>query len=237
MGCDVAGRSLHPCNDNVVPSTASSTSKSNNTKETTNGRSVSDKAMPSAKTMPKDALALLKADHAETREALRELQESTERAIAKRGKILAKVAPALWMHSSSKRSSYPAFEEALSSSDDEVKRIEARAEHDSAKAALTALEEADRGAQRSGRTPKAVFDLVDHHAEEEENEMFRMRKLIGKEERVALGERMSERKASLLASGDFGRGDSDEAEPDRVTTWASDVFTWTSPERHRPPPG
>ncbi|MBN8609093.1 MAG: hemerythrin domain-containing protein [Deltaproteobacteria bacterium] len=183
-----------------------------NTASTTNAKTRNTK--PASKATPKDAIAMLKVEHAEARDALRELKESTERATAKREKILAKVAPALWVHMQIEEEIfYPAFEEALKTSDDEVKSIEARAEHQSAKAALSALEAADAGSTEFRAYAKVVFDLVDHHASEEEDEMFpRVRKLIGKDELVALGERMAARRDELMASGDFRRDD-EEREP------------------------
>jgi len=189
------------CNDDM-PNTASTTNaKNRNTK-------------PASEAAPQDAIAMLKADHAEARDDLRALKESTERATAKREKILAKVAPALWVHMQIEEEIfYPAFEAALKSSDDEVKSIEARAEHQSGKAALSALEAADVGSTEFRAYAKVVFDLVDHHASEEENEMFpRVRKLLRKEELLALGEQMTARKKELMASGDFRRDD-EEREP------------------------
>ena len=49
---------------------------------------------------------------------------------------------------------------------------------------------------------KVLKDLIEHHAEEEEEEMFpRARKLLPKEELAELGVRLKARKRELLASG------------------------------------
>ena len=51
----------------------------------------------------------------------------------------------------------------------------------------------------SGRA-KVLKELVEHHADEEEQEMFpRAKKLLSKDELAALGERLEARKKALLA--------------------------------------
>jgi hypothetical protein len=53
-----------------------------------------------------------------------------------------------------------------------------------------------------GAKAKVLKELVEHHAGEEEKEMFpEARKVLGKEELVALGEQMSARKKQILAKG------------------------------------
>ena len=45
---------------------------------------------------------------------------------------------------------------------------------------------------------KVLQDLIEHHAEEEETEMFpKARKLMGRDELRDLGERLEQRKAEL----------------------------------------
>jgi hemerythrin-like domain-containing protein len=170
-----------------------------------NGHTASRTMLPKAK----DAIAVLQEDHAEARSMLKELSESSERAAAKRGKILAEVGPALWVHMQIEEEIfYPAFEAVLKTPDDEVKSFEARAEHRSAKAALTKLESCDPSTTEFRAMAKVVHDLVDHHATEEEEEMFpRVKKLLGKEELTSLGQKLMRAKEQLLESGSFRRGD------------------------------
>ncbi len=160
------------------------------------------KPRTTAKKPKDDAIALLEADHAEARALLTQLEQSTERAVEKRTKLLAKVAPALWIHMRIEEEIfYPAFEAAKRSSDDEVRGIEALAEHGAAKTALTRLEACDPATTEFRAMAKVVFDLIDHHAGEEEDEMFpRARKLLGAEALRAIGQQLRAAKEELKAS-------------------------------------
>lgn len=158
---------------------------------------------PTQKQKTPDALALLEADHGQARAALRTLAESTERALEKRTKIRAKVALALWTHMNIEETIfYPAYAKAGKTTDDDVRGMEARTEHDCAKSALMRLEASDPGSTEFRAMAKVVFDLIDHHTGEEEDEMFpRARKLLGKERLMELGVEMKARKDELMASG------------------------------------
>jgi hemerythrin-like domain-containing protein len=156
----------------------------------------------------RDATALLQEDHAEARKLLSALVESTERATHTRESTLAKVAPALWVHMQIEEEIfYPAFARLSKNADDEVAVYEAHAEHQGAKAALAKLERADVATPRFRALAKVVNDLIEHHASEEENEMFpRARELLGEERLMDLGAQLSARKEELMASGEFRRG-------------------------------
>jgi hemerythrin-like domain-containing protein len=136
-----------------------------------------------------DALTLLKNDHAEARKLLEQLASFRESAIERRLATLAKVADALWTHMRIEETIfYPAFEEAGKTSDDAVRSCEAWEEHASAKDALRKLERCDPSTTHFRALAKVVYDLIDHHAEEEESEMFpRARKLLSRERLVSLG--------------------------------------------------
>lgn len=148
----------------------------------------------------RDAVVLLRDDHAEARSLLKMLSGSSERAVQKREKALAKVATALWVQMQLEEEIfYAAFEGALDSADDEVRALEARAEHESVKAALRRLEGCDVGSTHFRAMAKVVHDLVDHHANEDERETFpRVRKLFTPAQLLALGTRMAARKQELL---------------------------------------
>ncbi len=155
----------------------------------------------------KDAIALLEAEHTEARAALEKLSESTERAIVTRKETLAEVGPALWIHMQIEEDIfYPAFERAMKKHDDEVMSFEARAEHQAAKAALARLEGCALDSTEFRAMAKVVNDLVDHHASEEEDEMFpRARKLMSKDELLELGQKMQAAKDRLMTSGNYRR--------------------------------
>jgi hemerythrin-like domain-containing protein len=156
-------------------------------------------AAPAARNA-KDAITLLREDHAEMRRLLKVLSESSERAFQKRERTLAKVASALWVQMQIEEEIfYAAFEGALSSPDDEVRAYAARAEHESGKAALRRLEGSDPKTLHFRAMAKVVHDLVDHHAAEDEADTFpRVRRLFSPAELIVLGQRMTARKHELL---------------------------------------
>jgi hemerythrin-like domain-containing protein len=147
-----------------------------------------------------DAITLLKKDHVEARKLLKQLSESRESAGERRRATLTKVAAALWVHMEIEESIfYPAFEVAGKTSDDEVRGIEAREEHGAAKTALRKLERCDPSTTEFRAMAKIVYDLIDHHAEEEEGEMFpRAKKLLGKERLAELGQTLASAKKQLM---------------------------------------
>jgi hypothetical protein len=95
---------------------------------------------------------------------------------------------------------YAAFEGALSSSDDEVRALEARAEHESVKAALRRLEGCEPASLHFRAMAKVVSDLVEHHVSGDEDETFpRAREVFSQAELLRLGERIAARKHELVA--------------------------------------
>ena len=63
---------------------------------------------------------------------------------------------------------------------------------------LPELKGADPGTEVFAAKAKVLKDLVEHHAKEEETEMFpRARKLMNREELVRLGEQLAQAKVSL----------------------------------------
>jgi len=63
---------------------------------------------------------------------------------------------------------------------------------------LPELKSADPASETFAAKAKVLKDLVEHHAEEEETEMFpRARKLLGRGELVRLGEELAQAKVSL----------------------------------------
>jgi len=146
-----------------------------------------------------DAIELLKNDHETVRDLLQKLTETTDRAEKKRKDLLEKIAHELEVHTTLEEEIfYPAFRDA--GGKEELKMFhEATEEHRAVdELVLPDLLETDpTSAQFAGRA-KVLKELIEHHAEEEEEEMFtRARKLFGDEELQELGERMAARKQEL----------------------------------------
>jgi len=95
---------------------------------------------------------------------------------------------------------YPAFREAGQKSDDNKMYFEALEEHRAAgDLVLPDLLKTDPATDNFSGRAKVLKELVEHHADEEEKEMFpRAKKLLDKAELVALGERMEQRKRELI---------------------------------------
>ncbi len=182
-------------------------------------------------TEPEDAISFLKADHQELREGLRALSETSERATAKRSRILSAVAPALWVHMQiEERIFYPALEAERASADDEVISLAARAEHRGVKAALARLEACEIGSTEVRAMARVIQALAEQHMVEEENEMFpRARQLLGRGQLHQLGARLARTRADLLFAGDFERGENAMWERRSARRLDHDVYFAPSP--------
>jgi hemerythrin-like domain-containing protein len=149
-----------------------------------------------------DAITLLKNDHAEMRDLLGQLEKSTPRAVKKRTSLLQEIEANLKAHTRIEEEIfYPAFREAGQKSDDESMYFEALEEHRAAgDLVLPDLLSTDPASEKFSGRAKVLKELVEHHADEEEKEMFpRARKILSKAELNSLGERMEARKEELLA--------------------------------------
>ena len=154
-------------------------------------------------TTRQDAIALLKADHEKVRGLLSKLEETTERAAKSRTKLLADIARELEVHAQIEEEIfYPAYREAVEKKEDRKHFFEALEEHHVVKMVLPEIESTDPASEQFGAKAKVLKELVEHHADEEEKEMFaKARKAMDRAELVELGERMEMRKAELLGRG------------------------------------
>jgi hemerythrin-like domain-containing protein len=148
------------------------------------------------KPAPQNAIALLEADHEKVRGLLEAMEKSSG---ARRQKLHAQIAQELKVHTTIEEEIfYPAFREAGKKKDDQVMVYEAVQEHHMVDLALPEAAEGDNNEDLKGKA-KVVKELVEHHADEEEKDMFpRARKLMTREELRDLGERMAARKKELM---------------------------------------
>ncbi|GAB3316436.1 hemerythrin domain-containing protein [Luteimonas notoginsengisoli] len=148
-----------------------------------------------------DAITFLTNDHKVVRAMLEELAATTKRAVKRRTELLQKIAAELEAHTQIEEEIfYPAFKEAGEKSDDDKMFFEAMEEHRTAgDLVLPDLLQTEVGSDQFSGRAKVLKELIDHHAKEEEKEMFpRARKLLGKAELNELGERLAARKAELI---------------------------------------
>jgi hemerythrin superfamily protein len=145
--------------------------------------------------MKTDAISLLTKQHAEARELLAALAKTTDRGVKTRTELLAKLRTALTAHMSIEEEIfYPAYKQAAERKKDQHLFYEALEEHRAAKKVLKDLRHADPASVAFGGKAKVLKELVEHHADEEEKEMFPIaRDLMPKEQLSELGARMQER--------------------------------------------
>jgi len=147
-----------------------------------------------------DAITLLKRDHEKVRGLLDELAQTTTRAEKSRAELLQKIDLELKAHTTIEEEIfYPAFKAAGEKHDDSKMFFEAMEEHRAAgDLVLPDLLSTDVTSDQFSGRAKVLKELVEHHADEEEKEMFpRARELMDKAQLEELGERMAQRKAQL----------------------------------------
>ena len=149
-----------------------------------------------------NAIELLKADHERVKAILSQLSESTERAVKKRVELLAKLEMEITIHTKLEEEIlYPAFKEAGGKEQD-IMYYEAKEEHRTVDAlVLPDLKNTEPGTPEFSGRVKVVKELLEHHIEEEETEMFpQANKLLGKAKLDELGAQMEEMKAQYKKS-------------------------------------
>ena len=146
-----------------------------------------------------NAITLLKKDHAKVRKLLKQLEKA--QAPTRRDTLLEQIAHEVEVHTRIEEEIfYPAFRKAGRKKDDARMFFEARAEHGAVKFVLPDLQQTDRDSEEFAGKAKVLKELIEHHAEEEEEEMFpRAKKLLSAEELDELGVRMEARKRGLVA--------------------------------------
>jgi hemerythrin superfamily protein len=158
--------------------------------------------MPNTKTKDQageqDAIALLTKQHKEVADMFDEFDNMSDRATVSKKNLVEKICEQLIMHTAIEEEIfYPAVREASKETEDMVD--EAVVEHASAKDLIAQLQEADPGDDLYDAKVKVLGEQIEHHVEEEEEEMFpKVRKL--KLDLQALGQEMAARRDELLAS-------------------------------------
>ena len=144
-----------------------------------------------------DAITLLKAHHAKVKKLLKEMEEAEE--ADEREELLQTIEQELTVHTKIEEEIfYPAFREAAEKDEDQKLYLEALEEHHVVDLVLPEIKETDTESGEFAAKAKVLKDLVEHHIEEEEEDMFpRARKLMERDELKRLGERLEERKGAL----------------------------------------
>ncbi|HEU4930488.1 MAG TPA: hemerythrin domain-containing protein [Pyrinomonadaceae bacterium] len=146
-----------------------------------------------------DVFALLKADHEKVAEMMEKIEDTTERAVKARTETFTKLKTELDLHAMiEEKVFYPVLEEA-----DETRDItlEAYEEHRLVKQLLTELESEPNDTEEWTAKFTVLKENVEHHVEEEEDEMFpKARKALSKEQIESLGEKVEQAKRQNKAA-------------------------------------
>lgn len=142
----------------------------------------------------RDAISVLRADHARVSSLLTRLQRATGE--LRRTALLDEIERALREHTGiEEQIFYPAFREAARTDKDRRLFHEATEEHHVVDVVLPEVRAARHEPDVFQARAKVLRELVRHHIEEEQDELFpRARQLLSGEELRALGTQISERK-------------------------------------------
>ncbi|MEO8059692.1 MAG: hemerythrin domain-containing protein [Burkholderiales bacterium] len=147
-----------------------------------------------APAMPKDATALLRADHKAVAALFAEYEKA--RATSKKKQLVAKICTELSVHAQVEEEIfYPAVKQALK---DKELVPEATVEHATMKDLIAQVEGVEPDGEMFDAKIKVLSEYVKHHVKEEQNEMFPKAKKT-KLDMLELGSRLAERKKALLA--------------------------------------
>ncbi|MNO47857.1 DNA nickase [compost metagenome] len=149
-----------------------------------------------------NAIELLKQDHKVVKKLLAEITETSDRASKKRNELLGKIELELAVHTAIEEEIlYPALKAA--GNKEEAKMFyEAKEEHRAVDSlVLPDLKQTQPDTQQFAGRLKVLKELLEHHIEEEETEMFPdAQKILGKAKLEALGQQMEARKKELKSS-------------------------------------
>lgn len=146
-----------------------------------------------------DAIDLLKRDHDKVRGLLKRLTDG-KGAAEKRAELLTQIQNELEIHTLIEEEIfYPAFRDADAKANGELFHESMEEHRIIDEMVIPDLELAEPGSDEFAGRAKVLRELVEHHAEDEEEEMFpKAREMLGGKELEELGKRMEARKQELL---------------------------------------
>lgn len=160
-----------------------------------------------ASTKAPDAIALLKADHAEVKACFKAYQKlvDSEAGADERQELAEKICGMLTVHATIEEEIfYPAAREVL---DDDADLVdEADVEHASAKDLIAQIRGMGPDDDHYDAKVKVLGEYIDHHVQEEQDEMFPKVKKAGLDTK-AVGEELAARKEELMAEEGLATSD------------------------------
>jgi hemerythrin-like domain-containing protein len=145
-----------------------------------------------------NAISLLEEDHRKMKKLLSELESTTERGVKTRQELFATVREELTVHETIEEEIfYPALKEHPKTKEIALEGFE---EHHVVDMVMAEIEGVPFDDEKWGAKFKVMKENIEHHIEEEENEMFKQaRQVFDEDELEALGEQMRARKDQLAA--------------------------------------
>ncbi|RKE17344.1 hemerythrin domain-containing protein [Streptomyces sp. TLI_171] len=139
-----------------------------------------------------DAIVLLKEDHTKVEKLFKEFEQAGDRAFATKRRIVDRVIEELTVHTVIEEEVfYPAAREAAPDTSDHV--LESVEEHHVVVWMLAELTDLDPEDERFDAKMTVLMENVRHHVEEEEKEWFpEVRRAMGRNRLLELGERLQE---------------------------------------------
>lgn len=141
--------------------------------------------------MSTDAITLLKQDHKEVEQLFKKFEQASDRAHKTKRSLMDKIVRELSIHAAIEELIfYPMAREKLED-DDPV--LEALEEHHIVKWTLSELERMDPEHERFDAKAKVLFEMVRHHVDEEESELFpALRDKLGRTRLAEIGEQLTQ---------------------------------------------
>jgi hemerythrin-like domain-containing protein len=147
---------------------------------------------------PNDAISLLKKDHQKVRGLLSKLETAAQRGGDRAMQLATEIEREVKIHSQIEEEIfYPAYRDAAQKKSDKQLFFEAKEEHHVVDLVMPEIEEPGSTEEFAAKA-KVLKELIEHHADEEEKEMFpKAKKLFDRDELRELGERLEQRKMEL----------------------------------------
>lgn len=146
-----------------------------------------------------NAYNLLKEDHKKVSDIFKKLDSTTERALKAREELFSKLDSELEVHAAiEEQIFYPALKQAAEMRDIVLEALE---EHKIVKEMLKELGSTPKDTEKWTAKLTVLKENVEHHVEEEEDEMFKKaRKVLSDEQAEQLGARMEAAKKKMSAT-------------------------------------
>ena len=151
-----------------------------------------------------NAITMLKADHVTLKRLTRELEETGDRAVKERERLVAEIERQLKTHAQIEEEVfYPAFKAATEKMEEQSMFYEAAEEHHVVDMILPALKAANKKSPEFEAKATVLKELLEHHIKDEETEMFKVARQVFSEEQLReIGDLMQARRASIEAMWD-----------------------------------